>query len=67
MKSAKEGGKKGKQMQCKRCGQFGHMMKTYNETMYDSDAPPLAAPKPKRVRTNKTTTTTTMSVRDRDA
>jgi len=40
MKSAAEGGKSTRtQRQCKRCGQFGHMMKTCNETVYDSDAP----------------------------
>ncbi|WVZ74436.1 LOW QUALITY PROTEIN: hypothetical protein U9M48_022615 [Paspalum notatum var. saurae] len=53
-----EGGKIKKQMKCKRCGQFGHMMKTCNETVYDSDAPPPAPPKPKRVRNKKTTTST---------
>ena len=37
------------------------MMKTYNETVYDSDVPPPTAPKPKRVRTKKTTATTTVS------
>lgn len=38
-----EGGKTtGRRMECKRCGHFGHMMKTYNETAYDSDAPPPA-------------------------
>jgi hypothetical protein len=37
------------------------MMKTCNETVYDSDAPPPAAPKSKRVRTKKTTTTTIVS------
>ena len=34
------------------------MMKTYNETVYDSDAPP---PKPKSVRTKKCSGTTTVS------
>jgi hypothetical protein len=37
------------------------MMKTCNETVYDSDAPPPAAPKSKRVRTKKITATTTVS------
>jgi hypothetical protein len=58
IKSFEEGGKKKRQMQCKRCGQFDHMMKTYNETVYDSDAPPL---KPKRARTKKCSGTTTVS------
>ena len=40
-------------MQCKRCGQFGHMMKTCNETVYDSDAPPPALPKPKTKKNKK--------------
>ncbi|CAN6178917.1 unnamed protein product, partial [Urochloa humidicola] len=52
IKAADEGGSK-KMKQCKRCGQFGHMQKTYNETVYDSDAPPPAPPKPKRKRTKK--------------
>lgn len=29
------------------------MQKTCNETVYDSDAPPPAGPKPKRIRTKK--------------
>jgi hypothetical protein len=50
-----EGGKTtGRRMQRKRCGQFGHMMKTCNETVYDSDAPPPAPPKPKKARSTKT-------------
>lgn len=35
------------------------MMKTCNETVYDSDVPPPAPPKPKRVRPKKTSATTT--------
>jgi len=54
LKGAEEGGKgTRRQMQCKRCGQFGHMMKTCNETVYDSDAPPPAAAKPKRSKGKK--------------
>lgn len=37
----------------KRCGQFGHMQKTCNEIVYDSDVPPPALPKPKRKRGKK--------------
>jgi hypothetical protein len=54
IKSSEEGSKKKRQMQCKRCGQFG----LYNETVYDSDAPPL---KPKRAGTKKWSGTTTVS------
>jgi len=61
MKGAEEGGKTTRQRQCKRCGQFGHMMKTCNETVYDSDAPPPAAPRPKTGRKKKLTATTTVS------
>ncbi|XP_015696631.1 uncharacterized protein LOC102717927 [Oryza brachyantha] len=52
---AEEGGSGAshKRKQCKRCGQFGHMQKTCNETDYDSDAPPAAPPKPKRKRVKK--------------
>ena len=54
IKGAEEGGKAtGRQMQCKRCGQFGHMMKTCNETVYDNDAPPPALPKPKTKKNKK--------------
>ena len=48
-------------MKCKRCGQFGHMMKTCNETVYDNDGPPLAPPKPKRVKNKKAKATSTAS------
>ena len=34
-------------------GQLGHMQKTCNETVYDSDAPPPAPPKSKRNKTKK--------------
>jgi hypothetical protein len=62
IKGAEEGGKATrKQMKCKRCGQFGHMMKTCNETVYDSDAPPPAPPKPKRVKNKKAKATSTAS------
>ena len=62
MKGAEEGGKgTRRQMQCKRCGQFGHMMKTYNETVYDSDAPPPAAAKPKRSKGKKSKPASTVS------
>jgi len=52
VKGVEEGGSKNRK-KCKRCGQFGHIQKTYNETMYDSDAPPPAPPKPKRKRAKK--------------
>ncbi|WVZ84846.1 hypothetical protein U9M48_031833 [Paspalum notatum var. saurae] len=42
-----------KRRQYKRCGQFGHIQKTCNETVYDSDAPPPVPPKPKRKRAKK--------------
>jgi len=45
IKSVAEGGSK-KRKRCKRCGQLGHMQKTCNETVYDSDDPPPAQPKP---------------------
>jgi len=57
IKGSEEGGKQKSQRQCKRCGGFGHMMKTCNETVYDSDAPP----KPKRAKKKKSTATTTVS------
>ena len=57
IKGSEEGGKQKSQRQCKRCRGFGHMMKTCNETVYDSDAPP----KPKRAKKKKSTTTTTVS------
>ena len=34
-------------------GQLGHMQKTCNETVYDTDAPPPAPPKSKRNKTKK--------------
>ena len=61
MKGAEEGGRTSGMRQCKRCGQFGHMMKTCNETVYDSDAPPPAAPKPKKERNKKTKAASTAS------
>lgn len=44
-----EGGSstKGKR-RCKRCGGFGHLQKTCNETVHDPDAPPPAPPKKRR-------------------
>jgi len=33
---------------CKRCGGFGHLQKTCNETVHDPDAPPPAPPKRRR-------------------
>jgi hypothetical protein len=33
---------------CKRCGGYGHLQKTCNETVDDPDAPPPAPPKKKR-------------------
>ena len=38
---------KGKR-RCKRCGELGHLQKTYNETVLDLDAPPSAPPKKKK-------------------
>ncbi|CAD6226352.1 unnamed protein product [Miscanthus lutarioriparius] len=61
IKGSEEGGKQKSQRQCKRCGGFGHMMKTCNETVYDSDTPPPAPPKPKRAKKKKSTATTTIS------
>jgi len=61
IKGAEEGGRTSGMRQCKRCGQFGHMMKTCNETVYDSDAPPPAAPKPKKERNKKTKAASTAS------
>jgi hypothetical protein len=52
IKSVAEGGSR-KRKRCKRCHQLGHMQKTCNETVYDSDDPPPAQPKPKSNRTNK--------------
>ena len=61
IKGVEEGGKVTGKKRCKRCGQLGHMMKTCNETIYDSDAPPPAPPKPKKTRTKKAKTTSTAS------
>ncbi|WVZ86877.1 hypothetical protein U9M48_033595 [Paspalum notatum var. saurae] len=47
MKPSEEGGKIIRHVQCKRRGRFGHMMKTYNETVYDSDASPPKTDKAK--------------------
>jgi hypothetical protein len=33
---------------CKRCGGYGHLQKTCNETVHDADAPPPAPPAKKR-------------------
>ena len=52
IKSVAEGGSR-KRKRCKRCGQLGHMQKTCNETVYDSDDPPPAQPKPKSNKTKK--------------
>ena len=44
-----EGGSSSKgRRRCKRCGGFGHLQKTCNETVADPDAPPPAPPKKKR-------------------
>jgi hypothetical protein len=48
IKSSVEGCKTCRQMRYKRCSQFGHMMNTYIETVYDSNSPPLVAQKPKK-------------------
>lgn len=47
-KGCEEGGYSKRRSKCKRCGQFGHMMKTCNEPVDDPDAPQPAPPKPKR-------------------
>ena len=52
IKSVAEGGSR-KRKKCKRCGQLGHMQKTCNETVYDSDDPPPAQPKPKSNKTKE--------------
>jgi hypothetical protein len=61
-KSAAEGGSGKRTTRCKRCKQLGHMAKTCNEYVYDSDAPPPAAPKPKRKRGKKSVTVVPSSV-----
>jgi hypothetical protein len=44
-----EGGSSSKsKRRCKRCGGFGHLQKTCNETFVDPDAPPPASPKKRR-------------------
>ena len=55
-KSAAEGGTQTKTTKCSRCNQLGHMAKTCNEYVYDSDSPQLAPPKPKRKRGKKNMT-----------
>jgi len=45
-----EGGSGKKRHRCKRCGAFGHLQKTCNETVLDPDAPPPAPPKKRRRR-----------------
>jgi len=52
-KSAAEGGTVRRTTKCTRCKQFGHMAKTCNEYVYDSDAPPPAPPKPKKSEARK--------------
>ncbi|WVZ98411.1 hypothetical protein U9M48_043860 [Paspalum notatum var. saurae] len=52
MKGVEERGSK-KRKQCKRCGRFGHIQKTCNETVYDSVVPSPVPPKPKRKRAKK--------------
>jgi hypothetical protein len=56
IKPVTEGSTAKRSIRCKRCKQFGHMTKTCNEYVYESDAPPLAPPKPKRKRANKDVT-----------
>jgi hypothetical protein len=61
-KSVAEGGKPKRSIICKRCKQRGHMAKTCNEYVYDSDAPPPAPPKPKRKRGKRDVTLVPSSV-----
>jgi len=56
-----EGGSGKRTTRCTRCGQLGHMAKTCNEPVYDSDAPPPAPPKPPR-KTGKKSVTIVPSV-----
>jgi hypothetical protein len=51
IKGVEEGGKVTGKKRCKRCGQLGHMMKTCNETVYDSDAPLLSTETHRRATT----------------
>lgn len=53
LKGVEEGCSGKRKHRCKRCGQFGHIMKTCNEPVDDSSAPPPASPKPKRKRVKK--------------
>ena len=55
-KSVAEGGNGRRTTRCTSCKQLGHMAKTCNEYVYDSDAPPPAPPKPKRKRGKKNIT-----------
>ncbi|CAD6266896.1 unnamed protein product [Miscanthus lutarioriparius] len=55
-KSVAEGGTGKRSTRCKRCRQLGHMEKTCNEYVYESNAPPPAPPKPKRKRAKKNVT-----------
>jgi len=55
-KSVAEGETGKRSTRCKRCRQLGHMEKTCNEYVYESDAPPPAPPKPKRKRAKKNVT-----------
>ncbi|CAN6225151.1 unnamed protein product [Urochloa humidicola] len=41
-----EGGSRKRTTRCRSCKQLGHMQKTCNEYIYDSDVPPPAAPPP---------------------
>jgi hypothetical protein len=56
IKSVAEGGTGKRSTRCKRCKQLGHMAKTCNEYVYDSDVPPPAPPKAKRKRTKPNVT-----------
>ena len=61
-KSAAEGGSRRRTTRCTRCKQLGHMVKTCNEYVYDSDAPPPAPPKPKKKQGKKSVTVVPSSV-----
>jgi hypothetical protein len=56
IKSVAEGGNGKRSIRCRRCKGFGHMAKTCNEYVYESDAPPPAPPKLKRKRAKKDVT-----------